>query len=97
LHTVTGSYGFQQSGLGGKDPSEKLHFWFINTDFNFNNAVNLNMTEGRYFDKSFLSDSTCYVINNIAAKVMKYENPVGRSHTPEGKKGTIIGIFKDFH
>lgn len=81
----------------GKDVTEKLHFWCINTDFNFNKAVNLNMTEGRYFDKAFPSDSACYVINDVAAEVMKYENPVGRSLTLEGRKGTIIGVFKDFH
>jgi ABC-type antimicrobial peptide transport system permease subunit len=84
-------------GWEGKDPSEKLDFWCINTDFSYNIAVNLNMTGGRYFDKSFPSDSTCYVINNIAAEVMNYENPVGKSLTLEGKKGTIIGVFKDFH
>ena len=84
-------------GWEGKDLSEKLHFWCINADFNYNNAVNLNMTEGRYFDKAFPSDSACYVINDIAAKVMKYENPIGRSLTLDGRKGTIIGVFKDFH
>jgi len=81
----------------GKDPTEKLHFWCINADFNYCLAVNLNMSEGRYFDKSFPSDSTCYVINDIAAKVLKYEKPLGRSLTLEGRKGTIIGVFKDFH
>jgi ABC-type antimicrobial peptide transport system permease subunit len=84
-------------GWEGKDPTEKLHFWCINTDFNYNMAVNLNMSDGRYFDKSFPSDSTCYVINNTAAEVMKYENPIGRSLTLDGRKGTIIGVFKDFH
>jgi putative ABC transport system permease protein len=81
----------------GKDPSEKLHFWCISTDFNYNKTVNLKMTDGRYFNKSFISDSGCYVINNIAADVMKYSNPVGRSLTLDGRKGTIIGVFKDFH
>lgn len=81
----------------GHDAAEKLHFWCINTDFSYSNTVNLNMTEGRYFDKSFPSDSSCYVINDIAADVMNYENPVGRSLTLEGKKGTIIGVFKEFH
>ncbi len=84
-------------GWEGKDPTEKLHFWCINTDFNYNIAVNLNMSDGRYFDKSFPSDSNCYLINNIAAEVMKYQNPVGRSLTLEGRKGNIIGVFKDFH
>jgi ABC-type antimicrobial peptide transport system permease subunit len=81
----------------GKDASESLHFWCINTDFNYKKAVNIDMTEGRYFDKTFTADSNCYVINDIAAKVMKYDNPVGRSLTVEGSKGTIIGVFKDFH
>jgi putative ABC transport system permease protein len=81
----------------GKDNSEKLHFWCVNTDFNYSKAVQVKMTTGRFFDKSFLSDSTCYVVNDIAANVMKSKNPVGNSLTVDGKKGTIIGVFKDFH
>jgi ABC-type antimicrobial peptide transport system permease subunit len=81
----------------GKDISEKLHFWCVNTDFNYNKAVQIKMIAGRYFDKSFLSDSACYVINDIAAEVMKCKNPVNTSLTLDGKKGTIIGVFKDFH
>lgn len=84
-------------GWEGKDPSEKLHFWCINADLSYINAVSLKMTDGRYFDKAFPSDSAAYVINDIAAGVLKYENPIGRSLTLNGKKGTIIGIFKDFH
>jgi ABC-type antimicrobial peptide transport system permease subunit len=81
----------------GKDDSEKLHFWCINTDFDYNKTVDIKMTDGRFLDKSFPSDSACYVINDIAARVMKYEKPIGQTITIEGKKGTIIGVFKDFH
>jgi putative ABC transport system permease protein len=81
----------------GKDNSEKLHFWCINTDYNYNNTVQIKMIAGRYFDKSFLSDSICYVVNDIAANVMESKNPVGHSLTVDGKKGTIIGVFNDFH
>jgi putative ABC transport system permease protein len=81
----------------GKDLSEKLHFWCVNTDYNYKKTVQIKMVAGRYFDKSFLSDSTSYIINDIAASVMKFKEPVGTSITLEGKKGTIIGVFKDFH
>ena len=37
------------------------------------------------------------MINDVAAAVMKNKNPIGSSLTLEGKKGTIIGVFKDFH
>ncbi len=81
----------------GKDNTEKLHFWCVNTDFNYNKAVQIKMTAGRYFDRSFLADSDCYVVNDVTANVMKNKNPVGNSITVEGKKGLIIGVFKDFH
>lgn len=81
----------------GKEVSEKLHFWCVNTDFNYDKAVQLKMTTGRFFNKSFLADSACYVINNITADVMKIKDPVGQQLTLDGRKGTIIGVFKDFH
>ena len=81
----------------GKDATQKLHFWCINTDFSYDKTVNLKITDGRYFDKSYAADSACFLINDVAAKVIGYENPVGRTITLEGKRGTIIGIFRDFH
>lgn len=81
----------------GKDASSKLHFWRINTDFNYDKIVNLTLSEGRYFDRSHPSDSACFLINDIAAKVMGYEDPVGKSLILDGKNGTIIGVFKNFH
>jgi len=81
----------------GKDANQELHFWCINTDFSYDKTVNLKITDGRYFDKSYTADSSCFLINDIAAKVIGYENPVGRTITLEGKRGTIIGIFRDFH
>ncbi len=81
----------------GKDASEKLHFWCVNTDFDYNKAVKINLVAGRFFNPSYSTDSTCYMINDVAAKVMKNNKPIGSTITIEGKKGTIIGIFKDFH
>jgi putative ABC transport system permease protein len=81
----------------GKGATEKLHFWCVNADFDYNKVVKINMTDGRFFDTSFSSDSDCYVINDIAARVMKNDNPLGSTITLDGKKGTIIGVFKDFH
>ncbi len=81
----------------GKDASEKLHFWCINTDFDYNKTVDISMIAGRFFSPAFSTDSDCYVINDIAAESMKNKNPIGSQLTLEGRKGTIIGVFKDFH
>jgi putative ABC transport system permease protein len=81
----------------GKDATEKLHFWRINSDFDYNKTVRVNIVEGRFFNPSFSTDSTAYLINDVAAGVMKNKNPVGSVITVDGQKGTIIGVFKDFH
>jgi putative ABC transport system permease protein len=81
----------------GKDPSEKLLIWCVISDFDYNKTVNIKMVEGRFFEPSYSTDSICFLINDVAAGVMKKENPVGSAITIDGKKGTIIGVFKDFH
>jgi putative ABC transport system permease protein len=81
----------------GKDALEKLHFWCISSDFDYNKAVTIKITDGRFFNPSFATDSAAYLINDVAASVMKNKNPVGSEITFEGKKGTIIGVFRDFH
>jgi len=87
----------KEEGWEGKDPVQKLHFWLVNTDFSYDKTVNLKVTEGRYFDKSYPSDSSGFLINDVAAKIMNYEHPVGRTITIDGRKGSIIGVFSDFH
>jgi putative ABC transport system permease protein len=81
----------------GKDASEKLHFWCVNSDFDYDKAVKVKIIEGRFFNSAFSTDSAAYLINDVAAGVMKKKNPVGSTITLDGRKGTIIGIFKDFH
>ena len=81
----------------GRNADEKLHFWCVNTDCDYNKTVDIKISDGRFFDKSFSADSSGYLINDIAARVMKYDKPLGKSLTVDGKKGTIIGVFTDFH
>ncbi len=81
----------------GKDATEKLHFWCISSDFDYAKTVDVKLVEGRFFNPSFSTDSAAYLINDIAAGVMKNKNPVGSEITLDGRKGIIIGVFKDFH
>ncbi|MCU0455435.1 MAG: ABC transporter permease [Bacteroidales bacterium] len=84
-------------GWEGKDPAQELHFWRVDADQEYFRTVNINVSYGRYFDKAFPSDSSSFVINDVAARIMDYKDPVGRTITIDGKKGTIIGVFRDFH
>jgi ABC-type antimicrobial peptide transport system permease subunit len=81
----------------GKDATEKLHFWCVNSDFDYFKTVDINIYDGRFFNPSFSTDSSAFLINDVAAGVMKNKNPVGTLITVDGKKGMIIGVFKNFH
>ncbi len=84
-------------GWEGKDDSGHVPFWCINTDFDYNKIVDIKMVAGRFFDRSFSADSVNYVINDVAATIMNNKNPVGSLISFEGNKGSVIGVFNDFH
>ena len=59
--------------------------------------MDINISAGRFFNSSFSTDSDAFLINDVAASVMKNKNPVGSLITVDGRRGTVIGVFRDFH
>jgi hypothetical protein len=51
----------------GKDPEERILFTNINIDYEFIDAMKMQMVEGRPFDRSRLSDTSNYIVNEKAA------------------------------
>lgn len=73
-------------------------------DYDFAKTMGLQMASGRAFEESFPSDSTGIVINEAAAKVLGYADPIGKKifgyEDAALKKRvdyTIIGVVKNFH
>jgi ABC-type antimicrobial peptide transport system permease subunit len=81
----------------GKDPNADINFTQSAVGYDFTETMHLKMTEGRDFSKDFPTDSVAYLINESALKIIGYKNPVGKPLTFWGKRGTIIGVLKDFH
>lgn len=82
----------------GKDESlDYVFFYMLETDPDFMATFNVRLLEGRSFDWDLRSDTAHYLVNQMAAKLMGMENPVGAEMTCEGKRGTVIGIVEDFH
>ena len=59
--------------------------------------MNLKLIAGRDLSKDYVSDSVGYLVNESALKVINYKDPIGKRLTFWGKKGTIVGVLKDFH
>lgn len=67
-------------------------------------TLGIKIAQGRNFSKAFLTDNTAVLINEAAAKVFGFKNPIGQqvSLTGDGSDGSkktymIVGVMKDFH
>ena len=83
---------------------EQYPLWNMEVDYDFFKTLDIELLEGRLFDREKESDSISYfILNETAVKNMNVENPIGMSLgtfiNQQGDKGfgNIIGIVKDFH
>jgi len=83
----------------GKDPNSQIIFPSIDVDDRFLEVFGIETIAGRGFSTEFLADSSNYVINEKAMQVMGMDikNTVGKSLAFSGRKGTIVGVVKDFN
>jgi putative ABC transport system permease protein len=74
--------------------------YHFSVDHDYLKTFKMEIVEGRDFSKDFITDAagTAFIVNETAVKAMAMEEPVGKRFTLWGdKKGTIIGVVKDFH
>lgn len=81
----------------GKDPNVNIEFTQVSVGYDFTKVMKLKLVQGRDFSKDFATDSVGYILNEAALKRIGYKDPIGKPLTFWGKKGKIIGVFKDFH
>lgn len=93
------NFGSSTSGIrwDGKDPNVNVMFTQVSVGYDFVKTMKLKLVEGREFSKDFATDSVGYIINETSLKRIGYKNPIGKPLTMWGKKGTIVGVLKDFH
>jgi putative ABC transport system permease protein len=63
---------------------------------NFIKTMNLQLVAGNGFTGT-PADSSNYILNETAIKEMGLKDPVGKRFTYHDRKGTIVGVVKDFH
>ena len=81
----------------GKDPNSGIEFAWSMVGYDFTKTLNAQIAQGRDFSKDFTTDSVGYILNETALRITGYKNPIGKPFTFWQKKGTIIGVVKDFH
>ena len=76
------------------DEQARTELMAVNPDFL--ETLGLEVKEGRFFSRDFASDTTSVVVNEAAAKVMGFEDAIGKHVNGNGTL-EIIGVVKDFH
>lgn len=89
------TYGLEWEG---KDPNARILFTNIDVDYDFIQSMKMEMAEGRPFDRSVVSDTTAYIVNQTAAEKFGFKNgTAGQDLTMWDRKGKIVGVVRDFN
>ena len=92
-----GEWGTTEVDWEGKDPAVEVKIALGSSSPDYLKVFNMKLLEGRFFSPEFTADDQNYVLNETAVKAMGLENPVGKWFSHRGRRGTIIGVLKDFH
>ena len=91
---TSGTWGIDWEG---KDPNSKPTFGDEEVAYDFTKTMDIQVVQGHDFRKDMATDSIGYILNEEAARIVGYKDPVGKSFTMWGRKATIVGVVKDFN
>lgn len=93
------AYGRSTGGAEweGKDPDESVEINVLSVDHKFVNTMGVDLLKGRNFSVDIKTDTLNYLINEVAARIMGFEDPIEKGLTVWGLQGKIIGLVRDFH
>ncbi|MGH2624753.1 MAG: ABC transporter permease, partial [Sphingobacterium sp.] len=81
----------------GKDPNLQTATTVGLVGYDFTKTMHIDIVSGRDFSIGHPSDTSAYVINETAAKLMGMKDPVGKQINFWNGKQTVIGVMRDFH
>lgn len=80
----------------GKSPDDEYEIKVISIHDDFVNTMEMEMHSGRTFSPD-RADSLSYIVNEVAADVMGFDDPLGKKLSIWGMQGKIVGVIKNFH
>lgn len=78
-----------------KDPGLVIFFRNVAVTPEYGKTVGWKLTKGRDFSSDLPGDSSAMIVNEKAAQIMGFADPLGEVVTYHGKQYTIIGVTED--
>jgi len=73
---------------------------YVAADHDFISTYGIKVIAGRGFSRDFSLDTSAFLINEAAAKILgfkNYDDAVGKNFGYGNRRGKLIGVFNDFH
>ncbi|WP_420318000.1 ABC transporter permease [Ekhidna sp.] len=91
------SYGRSTSSVRWEGMSEEgYEINIMLTDEHFIKTMGMEIKSGRDFNEQ-LTDSTNFIINEVLAELMGFDDPINKDLSFWGIDGKIVGVVKNFH
>jgi len=74
--------------------------WWV--DYDYIRTLGMTIVRGRNFSKDFRGDSSAVILNETAAKILGYDDPIGKTLYESEDNGktsphTVIGVVRNFN
>ncbi|MBF9252758.1 ABC transporter permease [Pontibacter sp. 172403-2] len=80
----------------GQQVEKTMNTMFV--DYDFLDAMGIKLSRGRNYSRDFKTDEkSALIINEAAAKLMGWTNPIGKRIQVMDLDAKVIGVTKDFH
>ncbi|MDR3693892.1 ABC transporter permease [Mucilaginibacter sp.] len=87
---------FGKDAAFSKDQTMALATWSVDEDYI--PTLGIHIAEGRNFSKEMLTDSSAVILNETAAKMLGFQQPLNKFiYGPGGVPFHIVGVAKDFN
>ncbi len=81
----------------GKNQDQMVLVAPIQVGDHFIETMGLELVAGRGLSSTFISDTSNYVVNETAVKIMGMDDPIGQEIDFWNGTGKIVGVIKDYH
>jgi putative ABC transport system permease protein len=78
------------------DPMNKVFVRFSNIGYDFVPTYGMQITKGRNFSKDYPADGNKCLINETAARIFGWKDPIGNQIKVFRKDYEVIGVIKDY-
>jgi putative ABC transport system permease protein len=96
--STTPGRSFRNWGCQAEGLDESITLNICVCDEGYLETMGLEMAEGRFFSRDFSTDEKAIVVNEAAAKLIGWEDPIGKTISFSTELTfTVVGVVKDYH